>query len=500
MLNPTPHELVFIRLCILAIQYAPVLYIFLPAPFNLIALLTELSYYLLIYRPFQSRLAHPAHHPSDTRHERETLFARVLENIPDPDHYLTGWTLGADVEQIKKENVRDFIRWAFADRDQPVTGPHADEDIDDELEGYLQKTENLLSHPLPPGRGTAIPLRLTYDAIETRYRTLVWYLTVGLVDSATHVRMLWNGFQFHAASLLTNLLHVFPPRPLISLDRMSRKSASDELNYWYRPAIPSARPTLPVVFLHGIGIGMYPYVNFLADIPPTSAVLAVEILPICMRLTRSNILAKPDFLRHVKAVLCEHGIDRFVLVGHSYGTALATHLLKDPNLSPKIDGVVLVDPVSLLLHLPNVAYNFTRRKPATANEWQLWYLASMDPGIALVLGRHLFWRENIIWKDELVTNGQQRRNAAVCLSSRDLIVDTHTVARYLIHTEGLTEVAKQGDASNDEKLAEALHQGGTVTHSGLEMLWFKMDHAQVFDRRVDYFRILDVIQRFCIPT
>lgn len=494
MLNPTTHELVFIRICIFAIQYAPVFFIFLPAPFNLIALLTELTYYLFIYRPFQSRLAHPAEHPPDTRHEREALFQRVLENIPDPEHYLSGWALDADIQEVKRDNVRDFIRWAFADRDHP----HSDDHVDAELDGYLQKTESLLSRPLPPGRGAAVPIRLTYDPIETRYRTVIWYLTVGLVDSATHVRMLWNGFQFHAASLLTNLLHVFPPRPLISLDRMSRKSASDELNYWYRPAIQTGRPTLPVVFLHGIGIGMYPYVNFLADLPPTSPVLAVEILPICMRLTRTNILAKPDFLRHLKAILREHNIDRFVLVGHSYGTALATHLLKDPELSPKIDGVVLVDPVSLLLHLPNVAYNFTRRKPTTANEWQLWYLASMDPGIALVLGRHLFWRENIIWKDELVTNGQQRRNAAVCLSSRDLIVDTHTVARYLIHADGLTEVAKQGDVDNDEKLAEVLREGGTVTHSGLDLLWFNMDHAQVFDRRVDYFRIIAVIQRFCI--
>lgn len=491
MLNPTPSALIFIRFWIFALQYAPVFYILLPPPFSIFALLTELFYYLFIYRRFKARLAEPAQHPPDTREERQALFQRCLDNIPDPERYLSWWALGADIAQVKKENARDFLRWAFADRNDAGSP-----EVESELDDYLAKTERLLGRPFPDGRGSAVPMKLTFDTIQTRYRTVLWYLTVGIVDSATHVRMLWNGFQFHSASLCTNLLHVFPPRPLVSLDRLARKSASDELNHWYRPPIATDKPTLPIVFLHGIGIGLYPYVNFLSDLPPTSPVLAVEVLPICMRLTRTNILARPDFLCHLKSILRQHKIDRFVLVGHSYGTALASHVLKDSELSLQVEGVVLVDPVSLLLHLPDVAYNFTRRMPTTANEWQLWYLASMDPGIALVLGRHLFWRENIIWKDELVAKGDSRRNAAVCLSSRDLIVDTLTVARYLLHKDGLTELGRHKSLAEDEKLATALDRGSTVTDLGLEMLWFKMDHAQVFDRRADYFRIIDVVQRF----
>ncbi|KAJ4418061.1 hypothetical protein N0V82_005815 [Gnomoniopsis sp. IMI 355080] len=493
MLNPTPSALIFIRLCVFGIQYAPFLYILLPPPLSIIALVTELLYYLFIYRRFQARLAEPAQHPPDTREEREALFNRCLANIPDPEKYLSLWALGADKSQINRDNAREFMRWAFADRSDAGSP-----EIESELNDCLAKTEHLLGRPLPDGRGSAVPMRLTYDPVHTRYRTFLWYLTVGIVDSATHVRMLWSGFKFHAASLLTNLIHVFPPRPLVSLDRLSRKSASAELNHWYRPPIATQRPTLPIVFLHGIGIGLYPYVHFLSDLPPTSPVLAVEVLPICMRLTRTNILARPDFLRHLKDILRQHNIDRFVLIGHSYGTALASHVLKDPELSLRVEGVVLVDPVSLLLHLPDVAYNFTRRMPTTANEWQLWYLASMDPGIALVLGRHFFWRENIIWKDELVTKGDSKRNAAVCLSSRDLIVDTITLARYLIHEEGLTELGQHQSLADDEKLATALDQGSTVTHSGLEMLWFKMDHAQAFDKRLDYLRIIDVVQRFIV--
>lgn len=491
MLNPTAYELIFIRACVILLNYTPVFYVFLPPTIFVVALLVELTYYLFVLRPFESRLKSSAIHPLNTRQEREALFQRCVQNVPDIERYLSLWALGADIKDIKRDNVRDFFLWAFFDCED--TGGH---DMNDELEGYIVKTEEMLNRPLPPGRGDVKPMRLTIDKIQTRYRSVIWYFVVGLVDSVTHGRMLWSGFKFYTASIYNNLLHVFPPRLLACLERSKRHSPSDQLSYWYRPAVNES--TLPIVFLHGIGIGLYPYIPFLSSLPPTSPLLAVEILPICMRLTKTNILTVPEFLSHFKEILRHHGIDKFVLVGHSYGSVLITNILHDYELQPRVEGVVLVDPVTLLLHLPDVAYNFTRRMPRTANEWQLWYLASMDPGIALVLGRHFFWRENIIWKDELVDKGGSKRKAAVCLSSRDLIVDTLSVARYLVSDKGLAELGRS-QPMDDEELAVGLNTGFMKTNCGVEMLWFKgKDHAQVFDRQEDYKRIVEVIRQFCI--
>ncbi|KAK2596840.1 hypothetical protein N8I77_012730 [Diaporthe amygdali] len=480
MLNPTTHELVFIRTCVFILAYLPFIIPFLPPPFWLL-LPVEGLYYFFILRPFERRLSHSARHPPYDV-DRKALFQRCLDNVPDPERYLSLWALGAHPDDIKRDNVRDFLLWAFFDRDSLTP------EIEDELEEYISRTEELLGRPLAPGRGRATPMRLTFDHVHTRYRSVAWYITVGLVDSATHCHLLWHGFEFWPSSLRTSLLHVFPPRLLASAERFRRQSPSDELCYWYRRPqglATATLPTLPIVFLHGIGIGLYPYVSFLASLPPTSPILALEILPISMRLTKSNILARPDFILHLKKILQYHNIDRFVLVGHSYGTVMATHVLHDPQLSLRVEAVMLVDPVTLLLHLPDVAYNFTRRTPRTANEWQLWYLASMDPGIALVLGRHFFWRENIIFKDELVAG----RQAAVCLSSRDLIVDTMAVARYLI-----------SDDDNDEvhKVLEAAKKSSVMTSSGIELLWVELDHAQVFDKSHDYTRIVETIRRFVI--
>lgn len=478
MLNPTTHELVFIRVCVFLLTYLPCIIPFLPPAFWVL-LPVEALYYFLVLRPFERRLSHRARHPPHDV-DRRALFQRCLENVPDPERYLSLWALGAHPDEIKRDNVRDFLLWAFFDSESVAP------EIEDELEGYINETEEFLGRSLAPGRGRAVPMRLTFDHVPTRYRSVVWYMIVGLVDSATHCHLLWHGFEFWPCPLRTNLLRVFPPRLLASAELARRQSPSDELCYWYRrPRSPTTgvSPTLPIVFLHGIGIGLYPYVPFLASLPSTSPIIALEILPISMRLTKSNILARPDFIRHLKEILRHHHIDQFVLVGHSYGTVMATHVLHDSELSPRVEGVMLVDPVTLLLNLPDVAYNFTRRTPQTANEWQLWYLASMDPGIALVLGRHFFWRENIIFKEELVTG----RQAAVCLSSRDLIVDTMAVARYLIN-----------DDDDDEacKILEAAKGSSVMTSSGVELLWVELDHAQVFDKSHDYNRVMETVRRF----
>lgn len=41
-----------------------------------------------------------------------------------------------------------------------------------------------------------------------------------------------------------------------------------------------------------------------------------------------------------------------------YGSVVAAQLLRNPEISQSIGPVLFIDPVSFLLHLPDVAYNF----------------------------------------------------------------------------------------------------------------------------------------------
>ncbi|KAM0551906.1 hypothetical protein ACHAPJ_008245 [Fusarium lateritium] len=492
---------IFIRLSIAFFRYTPLIYIFLILFLTLIqpvgaafpvicillaALLAEVVFYLFIYRPYLRRLRRDAVHPPPlSRQERKALFERCFGNVPSPEIYLRWWFLDSDPNEIRRDNVREFLLWAFFER--PDGEGLVDEDgetIEEEIEHYLSLLEQRLGQRLEDGRGNVQSLRLTLDGITTTYRSLLWYIVIFIVDQATHIAFRWHGFEFHRRPR-SSALRVFPPRPQELLP--GRRSPSAQFSYWHRPH--TAHDKLPVVFFHGIGIGLWTYVRFLAGLHKTDdgkgsvGVIAVEILPISFRLA-PTIPDKAEFLTQMRTILDHHRWEKFALVSHSYGSVLTTHMLHTPTLAPCVPTVVLIDPVTIMLHLPDVAYNFTRRKPKRANEWQLWYFASTDPGVALCLGRHFFWRENILWREDLLgtqRDGRHERHAAVTLSGRDLIVDTSAVAEYL----GVDLGAGSGGV-----VAES--------HDGVEVVMFpKLDHAQVFDDPSSRDSVIQMIRSRC---
>ncbi|KAF5022570.1 hypothetical protein F66182_5403 [Fusarium sp. NRRL 66182] len=501
MIGTSFGEWVFIRLSIAFFRYTPLIYILLilflvlVQPVSVVfpviclllaALLAEVIFYLFVYRPYLGRLKRDAVHPPPlSRQERRALFERCFGNVASPEVYLRWWFMDSNPSEIRRENIREFLVWAFFERPdgQGLVDQNGDS-MEEEVEHYISLLEQRLGRVFEDGRGNVQSLRLTLDGITTTYRGLLWYIIVFIVDQATHFAFLWHGFEFHRRSRCS-ALRVFPPRPQELFP--GRKSPSPRLSYWHRPH--TAEDKLPVVFFHGIGIGLWTYVRFLAELHRTDdgngsiGVIAIEVLPISFRLA-PTIPDKADFLTQMTAVLDHHCWRKFALVSHSYGSVLTTHVLHTPSLQHRVPSVVLIDPVTIMLHLPDVAYNFTRRKPKRANEWQLWYFASTDPAVALCLGRHFFWRENILWKEDLLgsrDDGRHERHVAVTLSGRDLIVDTAAVAEYL----GVDLGARAGGV-----VAES--------HDGVEVVMFpKLDHAQVFDDPSSRDSVVQMIRSRC---
>ena len=293
--------------------------------------------------------------------------------------------------------------------------------------------------------------------------------------------MLFHSFHFHRLPLRRSLT-VFPFRPFTMLTM--HKTPTKTLSYWHRQH--SSKERLPVLFIHGIGIGLYPYVNFLSHINTKDekyneddqiGIIAIEIMPISFRITNTALERKP-MCDEILSILLKHGWEKVILVSHSYGSVIATHLLKDGTASEFIGPTLFIDPVSFLLHVPDVAYNFTCRKPTQANEHELYYFASTDMFVAHTLSRRFFWSENILWKDEI-----QQRPVTVVLSGRDIIVDTETVGRYLSST-----TLDEGDWKHQQWRGQ-----------GLDILWFDdLDHAQVFDSKKDYKRLVEVVRAYSV--
>ena len=333
----------------------------------------------------------------------------------------------------------------------------------------------------------------------------------------------------------------------------SRKSEDTETNipYWYRP---HRSPTkLPILFIHGIGIGLLPYIQFFRELvaqDPDVGILAIEILPISMRITAAP-LDRDAMCAAITRILTAHGLHRVVLAGHSYGTAVSAHLLRrqDSLLNPLttqtphhaqqqpayestdehhvinhddtnagnsdsdlIAATLLIDPIPFLLHYPAIAYNFVYRQPRHANEWQLWYFASREPDTARALSRHFFWFECILFREDVlsaasggrepspaaaaaVAAGEQGKKrpmpVTVSLSGRDQIVDARAVRAYLTGSE---------DPEEEEQVCGKGRAGlppSRWEQDGLEVLYFpELDHATVLDTPIDRAPLLGALRRF----
>ncbi|KFY90738.1 hypothetical protein V500_04985, partial [Pseudogymnoascus sp. VKM F-4518 (FW-2643)] len=320
MIGTSTAEYIFIRSCTLFLHnIAPVSLLYcvlllhsLPTAFYINRLplpietwlVAEAAFFTVFFLPYRWYLQRSAIHPKLLRQEeRAKLFERCNATVKDPEKYLSKWFLGAKVEHIKRENVKEFFRWAFLN-----TGQTNNEDKE-EIEGYVKTMEKLLGRNIPLGKGSARSIRLTLDKVDCLHRSLLWYLCVCVVDTITYCTMLHNGFYFHHTSI-RRFFTLFPLRPLMLLS--TYRSPAKHLTYWYRPH--SSKTRLPVLFIHGIGIGLYPYTNFLRDLNNTRessgddagvGLIALEIMPISSRITHPAL--KEDVMVHeIQAIVKHH--------------------------------------------------------------------------------------------------------------------------------------------------------------------------------------------------
>jgi len=189
MIGTSTLEYIFLRTCIIFLHnIAPtsLLYsVFLLASFFLnqsqhayrlpfaaeVWLLSEATFYTIVFLPYESYLQRAAVHPEPlSQEERNSLFARCNKNVFDPEKYIRQWLLGAKAVDIKRENVKEFIRWAFWNASEVLQGD------EDEVEDYVKALEKLLGRSFPHGKGSAKSLRLTLDKVNCFHRSLFWYL------------------------------------------------------------------------------------------------------------------------------------------------------------------------------------------------------------------------------------------------------------------------------------------------------------------------------------
>ncbi|CAK5264008.1 unnamed protein product [Mycena citricolor] len=401
-------------------------------------------------------------------------------------------------DDIRRENVREWLLWALFSS----TLEHASPEWDGEIEEYLDLIEQVLGRKLAEGRGPVKSIRLSFDEVEFAYRPLVWYMAnrgARGYQYITHPSQ--SGIQ--ALCPFSPQHFVFPPRILLWM--FSRPGVTPHYSYWFRPGRLSHKRE-SFVFLHGIGIGLHPYLPMLREIvkaDPSRDILLVEFLPVSMRIT-GPMASRQCTVEAMNDILDSLELRQVVLAAHSYGTFLAAYIVAEPaedgpvddpckDLNDKVVSLVLIDPIPILLHLPTVTYNFLYRSPRRANEWQLWYFASSDADVTRMLRRGFFWEEGCLWREDLerfIGEGSSRRQVSVVIGGADQIIPSAAIREYL------------SDGSDDWVSNAGPSERWANSDETLQVIWFpNLDHATVFEtkeRRKVLMRVLDPKPRFTV--
>ena len=104
-------------------------------------------------------------------------------------------------------------------------------------------------------------------------------------------------------------------------------------------------------------------------------------------------------------------------------------LKQEPDL---VDGMILIDPVSVLLSHADVCRNFVYTGPRSAPLLFLRYLGSSEISCAELLHRHFCWHEHAMWLEDIPARIYADRKCIVMLGGEDPILNATAARDYLL--------------------------------------------------------------------
>lgn len=378
------------------------------------ALAAELAFYLwMVLAKLPSLRAMPleAEPPRGTMLELyQTCVGRVklADSLGYPwQRWLSGWFLGAKPDEVRRDNLAEWMAAMFYSKH--IAQMSAAELA--EVEWMANDMPARLGWSAQPGHNPTVRcIKLMFDPMRpVLQRSLLQYLVAS------------GGPRLLSAVVLG----------LLGLRRA--RCAETGLRYWWRaPARFTTEPDL--ILFHGLCgfTGYLPLITVLLRKSSRGAVL-FEIEDISLCLNQARPCTRAAVLKTARAALdrlqaARRGVRRSCLVvGHSLGTGPACWLLAEPPAP--IAGAVFIDPISVMLEMPDVAHSFLYRAPRSVFEWFCFLWCASEPGMQLYFRRRFFWYQHLL-DPKLVA----KTPIAFFLSEEDEIVPSRIV-RAFVHDQ-----------------------------------------------------------------
>jgi pimeloyl-ACP methyl ester carboxylesterase len=351
-----------------------------------------------IYSYLQAQQMNTPAKPEPVSRDLLELWDKCLTESPDgPEDFVEGWFYDAPLSTLAREDMENWLAWGCFSATWEALVPESRV----EVLLVLDLIEERLGRRFPvrvPGQAPVACMRFSIEPMEWTHKPLMFYAVCQGLLGSLGTLSLWNeGFSKH------------------------RSVAFD---YWVRmPKTEAGRQRTPIVFVHGIGVGLVMYLSFIkALVKHDCPVICVE-LPFISTTISPKVPSISEQVASMDSICTRWGFKQAMFVGHSYGSVLLSWMAH--HLPSRVAGLAFIDPVVMMLNLKNILFNFLYKHDG---DGKISDLIGTELHINNALRRNFWWYRNIVWASDLQ---RQRLPSLVCLSENDEIVPSGAVQRHI---------------------------------------------------------------------
>lgn len=352
-----------------------------------------------VYNYVQARAMNAPAKPEPVSRGLLELWEKCLTESPDgPADFVVGWFYDAPLASISREDVEVWLASTCFSTTYDRLVPESRSDV----LLIFDLIETKLSHRFPPraeGQAPVPCMRFSIEKLEWTHKPFVFYAVCQGVLGSLGMLSLWGeGFSRHRSGVF---------------------------DYWVRmPETQEARQRTPIVFCHGIGVGLIMYFSFIkALLTHDCPIILLELPFISGNIAPGKIPSISEQVSSMEQIFNRWGLDKGLFVGHSYGSVLLSWMAQ--HLPSRVAGLALVDPVVMMLNLKSILYNFLYKHDG---DGKISDLIGTELHINNALRRNFWWYRNILWCSDLQSSGLP---SLVCLSENDEIVPSSAVQRHV---------------------------------------------------------------------
>jgi pimeloyl-ACP methyl ester carboxylesterase len=243
-------------------------------------------------------------------------------------------------------------------------------------------------------------------------------LVLGLTEIPLRLLMYKRGFERRVMGPVAYYFH-----PGRNADDGFDTDVGKEQDFRDKVDAADGEGNTPIVFVHGIGIGLIPYMPLMDALMATGRPILLPEIPYVSGFrpfqSPNGVLSPAVVCSTMTAMLASHGYLSATWMGHSYGTSWLSYMCK---YAPKaVSALLFLDPICFCLHVPYLTKQFVymRPDPGTVS-----YMVRTDVIVNWTIQRSFPWAWVILFTEQI------KVPCTVFLSAKDALVPAAKIEEY----------------------------------------------------------------------